>query len=103
MEDLLVIERTGTCWGVARLLVRAFERGERGLRITLDTGCLHADRVVGMVRGAEVRLPGRVLRRYWPVVSRGLTVHEGRIVVVIDPAAPPGPLSCRSEGAPHDG
>ncbi len=100
MVDILVIERTGTCWGIERPLVRAFGRDEGRIRITLDSGCLGADRVVGMARGAAVRPPGRVLDRYWPVPSRGLLMHEGRVVVVIDPGAPPDALACARRSCP---
>jgi hypothetical protein len=103
MEDVLVLERTGTRWGVQRPLVRAYDRGREGIRITLDSGCLGADRVVGMATGVEVRLPGRVLARFWPVSTRGLVVHEGRVVVVIDPAKPPDVLAYVREGDAHEG
>lgn len=102
-EDVLVIERTGTRWGVERPLVRAYDRAGDGIRITLDGGRLGADRVVGVATGVDVRLPGRILARYWPVSTRGLVVHEGRVVVVIDPGKPPAVLACAQEGAAHEG
>lgn len=100
-EDVIVIERTGTRWGVARPLVRAYVRGRDGVRITIEGGRLSADRVVGVAAGVEVRRPGRVLARYWPVSTRGLVVYEGRVVVVVDPEKPPAMLACEHEGAAH--
>lgn len=99
MQELLVFVRGGTRWGVERAEVRGFGAADGGVAVTLRHGRLCADRVVGMLPAPVVRRPGRVLRRFWPVSTRGLAVVEGRVVVVIDPLAPPPELAPRTEGA----
>lgn len=98
MEQLLIFERGGTTWGVDRRHVRSFAPAGHGVAVTLHEGELLADRVVGVVEAPAGRRAGRVLRRFWPPASRGLTVVNGRVVVLIDPNAPPTALAPPEEG-----
>ncbi|HPC83285.1 MAG TPA: hypothetical protein P5234_07880 [Thermoanaerobaculaceae bacterium] len=98
VEELLVFEHGGTSWGVARAEVRGFGAAGGGVAVTLRHGRVRADRVVGMLPAPVVARPGRVLRRFWPVHARGLAVVGGRVVVVIDPLAPPPGLAPEIEG-----
>ncbi|HPW56277.1 MAG: hypothetical protein KA072_11805 [Thermoanaerobaculaceae bacterium] len=97
--ELLVFVRGETSWGVERAEVRRFGVTGGGITISLRHDRLRADRVVAMLSTPTVRKPGRILRRFWPVSSRGLAVVEGQVVVVIDPLAPPPELALQTEGA----
>lgn len=99
MEELLVFVRGGTSWAVERAEVRGFGAAGGGVAVTLRHGRLCADRVLGMLPAPAVTRPGHVLRRFWPVSTRGLAVVEGQVVVVIDPLAPPPELAPGTEGA----
>ena len=103
LEDVLVIERTGTRWGVERPLVRAYDRGGDGIRLTLDGGRLGADRVVGVATGVvgppSRARPGPILARVEPRPggARGSRRRGHR------PEKPPAVLACEQEGAAHEG
>lgn len=97
-RELLIFEHGGTRWGVERAAVRGFGPAGQGVKVSLGKCTLHADRVVGLRPAPPLRQPGRILRRFWPVSTRGLAVVEGEVVVVIDPAAPPPALAARSNG-----
>jgi hypothetical protein len=71
--------------------------------IALGKRQLLVDRVVTVFRTPNIRPSGRVLARFWPHLNRGLIVMDGRVVVLIDPQAPPPSLAPATEGATDEG
>lgn len=109
-RDLLLLRHRGVLWGVEnrRVLQVAFEERDGLYRVVLwdadrkAAGTrLTAETVLGVATAVPVHFRVGALRRFWTEPIRGLAVHEGSPVVVLDPDEPPGPLTGRdihSEG-----
>lgn len=91
-QSLLLVRKGGTVWGVDNGRVSRVTRGGETYRVEVGATPLAADEVLGVVHELEVRVRGRVLRRFWPMPFSGLTVHAGAPVVVVDPDRPPDML-----------
>lgn len=101
--DVLVVEREGIRWGLEQRLVRSFATVGDRVVIALGEQQLLVDRVVTVSRVSKIQPSGRVLARFWPHLNRGLIVMDGRVVVLIDPQAPPPSLAPATEGATDEG
>jgi hypothetical protein len=89
---ILLLRRGLTLWGVPREQVRGLDASTGGVRVTLPTTSLLADEVIGLARDLEVRPVGALVRRYWHEHCRGLAVHGGLPLVVVDADHPPHAL-----------
>jgi hypothetical protein len=89
---ILLVRRGATLWGVPREQVRGLDASAGGVRVALPSVNLVADEVVGLIRDLEVRPVGAMVRRYWHERCRGLAVHDGLPLVVVDADHPPRAL-----------
>lgn len=108
--DLLLMRHRDLVWGVENRRVVQVDRDgdDGGYRVALwdaDGGSvgtrLRVDEVEGVAGGVPVTWTVRLLRRLWRMPVRGLGVHDGSPVLLVDPDDPPGPLTGRdfnSEG-----
>lgn len=91
-QSLLLVQKGGTVWGVDNGRVSRVTRRGETYRVEMGATALGADAVLGVVHELDVRVRGRVLRRFWPTPFSGLTVHAGAPVVVVDSDRPPDML-----------
>ncbi len=95
MSAYLVLRRAGATWALPHPAVRGLSRhaGDGGgFLVRLADGALAADELIGVAAELRCHPAGAVLRRFWPEAARGLAVHGGLPLVLIDPAAPPAAL-----------
>jgi len=92
----LLLRRGGGVWGVANESVLGVGRQDREYHIQIlsQTGAaqLLADEVLGVVDALEVWPLAGVLHRFWRGSSRGMAVHGGFPILVVDPDRPPSTL-----------
>lgn len=92
----LLLLRAGGVWGVANETVLGVGRQQREyhVQILCQAGATQivADEVLGVVENLKVWPPAGVLQRYWSESSRGLAVHGGAPILVVDPDRPPATL-----------
>lgn len=98
----LLLLRGGGVWGVANEAVLGVgHRLRQKYHIQIASGGsatqLVADEVLGVVESLRVWPTGGVLRRFWPENSRGMAVHGGSPIVVLDPDRPPQTLLLEDE------
>lgn len=98
----LLLLRGGGVWGVANEAVLGVgHRRQQRYHIQIASGGsatqLVADEVLGVVEGLRVWPTGDVLRRFWSENSRGMAVHGGSPIVVLDPDRPPQTLLLEDE------
>lgn len=91
-EALLLLRRGASFWGVARDQVRGLDASGGAVRVNLTTTSLWADEVLGLPPDLEVRPAGPLLRRFWQQRCRGVAVHGGVPLVVVDTEHPPRAL-----------
>jgi len=91
-QGFLLLRRAGGLWGIASAAVDGLACQDGGYRISLATGTLAADEILGVVENLRVTPAAPVLRRYWPEALAGLAVHGRQPVVVVDPQRLPAAL-----------
>jgi hypothetical protein len=88
--------REGGVWGVSNEAVLGIGRQEHEYHVQIlsQSGAaqLVADEVLGVVEDLKVWPAAAVLRRFWAGSSRGLAVHSGAPILVVDPDRPPSTL-----------
>jgi len=89
----LLFRRGTSLWAVPGEQVGGLEAQGDTVCVRLATTGLWADEVVGLARGLEVRPVGALLRRFWRVRCRGVAVHDGVPLVVVDAENPPRALT----------
>lgn len=109
-RNLLLLRHRDLTWGVENERVQQVdrERSDGLFRVVLWDSTrsaagtrLAVEEVRGVATEVAVTWAVRVLSRFWSEPVRGLAVHGGSPVVVLDPDEPPGPLTDRemtSEG-----
>lgn len=92
----LLLVRGGGVWGVSNEAVLGVGRQEHEYHVQIlsQSGAaqLVADEVLGVVEDLKVWPAAGVLRRFWPGSSRGMAVHGGSPILVVDPDRPPPTL-----------
>ncbi len=89
---ILLLRRGGTLWGVPGEQVRGLDASAGVVRVALRSMSLLADEVLGLVRDLEIRPAGATVHRYWQERCRGLAIHGGLPLVVVDADHPPRAL-----------
>ena len=102
----LLLRRQGGLWGVANEAVLGVGRQDREYHVQIlsQTGAaqLLADEVVGVVDDLKVWPAPGVLRRFWRGRSRGMAVHGGSPILVVDPDRPPSTLLLEEDPGEQD-
>ena len=97
----LLLLRDGGVWGVSNETVLGVGRQEHEYHVQILSGegarQLVADEVLGVVEGLKVWPPAGVLQRFWSGTPRGLAVHGGSPILVVDPDRPPATLMLEEE------
>lgn len=92
----LLLVRQGGVWGVSNETVLGVGRQENEyhIQILCQAGSrqIVADEVLGVVESLKVWPPAGVLQRFWSGFPRGLAVHGGSPILVVDPDRPPATL-----------
>ena len=96
MGSYLLLLRQGGVWGVNNEAVLGVGRQEHEYHVQIlsqrGAAQLIADDVLGVVEDLKVWPAAGVLRRFWSGSSRGLAVHAGAPILVVDPDRPPPTL-----------
>lgn len=102
----LLLRRHGGVWGVANEAVLGIGRQDREYHVQIlgESGAaqLLADEVLGVVDDLKVWPPATVLRRFWQRSTRGMAVHAGVTILVVDPDRPPPTLLLEEETEAED-
>lgn len=92
----LLLLRKGGVWGVSNEAVLGVGRQEHEYHVQIlsrsGAAQLVADDVLGVVEDLKVWPAAGVLRRFWSGSSRGMAVHAGAPILVVDPDRPPPTL-----------
>lgn len=102
----LLLRRHGGLWGVANEVVLGIGRQDREYHVQIlgqaGAAQLLADEVLGVVDDLEVWPPATVLRRFWQRSTRGMAVHAGAPILVVDPDRPPETLLLENDSEEED-
>lgn len=102
----LLLVREGGIWGVSNETVLGVGRQENEyhIQILCQAGSrqIVADEVLGVVDSLKVWPPAGVLLRFWSGSPRGLAVHGGSPLLVVDPDRPPSTLMLEEDVMEED-
>lgn len=98
----LLLRRGGGLWGIANGAVLGLARRNGGFEVTVGSGALVADEILGVVEELGVRPAAPVVRRFWPETAAGVAIYGEVPLVVVDPDRPPQALRPDPAGSSGD-